>query len=546
MATLYVDWKNGLDANTGGTADPLKTLSHCLAAHAGNGDTIKLRGSGAADEIYYDVAIASALTGLTIEADTGHTPVLSSSVAYTVWVLTGGTTNVYETADATGVAWAAWNGATQLTSVGSIVACDALTNSYYYDGGANKLYVNIGGVPTVIEAGDTWAPAWLSFGANGTIRGLTFHHFTRAAINCSAVGQTVSGCTFAYYAHPLGYAPVALSSTGTLVDGCTNNAGAGGAAFDFGAASQATVSNCAINNTFGLYITNGAGHVIDNVTITGTVYNANRGHISLVNLVTGVTIRNCALGGGAYYYIFIDVGVGHVITGCTCTGGAQEGVYFSAATSGTMSYCTVSDSVHANYIQVGAPSTCVFHHCIAYSTHDVGQGYGWVVHNAAVATYYHCIAAYADRCTGVIRAGWYVLDAGSTATWRNCIAYHNTMGFGADVGTIPDLDYCLANGNGVDYSGMAPGAHDATGDPLLVNVGAYSENFHVKAGSPCIDAGLSIPGINGGYSGTAPDIGAYEYVPFIPYWRPLGSKGYSGTGASVGGAHDFGHARHRG
>jgi hypothetical protein len=36
-------------------------------------------------------------------------------------------------------------------------------------------------------------------------------------------------------------------------------------------------------------------------------------------------------------------------------------------------------------------------------------------------------------------------------------------------------------------------------------------NFQLKAGSPAIDAGRIIPGITDGFSGSAPDIGAYEY-----------------------------------
>ena len=45
-----------------------------------------------------------------------------------------------------------------------------------------------------------------------------------------------------------------------------------------------------------------------------------------------------------------------------------------------------------------------------------------------------------------------------------------------------------------------------------------NRNFTLKAGAPAIDAGVVLPGINGGYVGAAPDLGAYEYGG--PSWKP--------------------------
>jgi hypothetical protein len=70
----------------------------------------------------------------------------------------------------------------------------------------------------------------------------------------------------------------------------------------------------------------------------------------------------------------------------------------------------------------------------------------------------------------------------------------------------------MINGPGV---GFALGSGEKIGNPLFINVGAKA--FHLQAGSPAIDAGLSL-----GYSqdfddqtvpiGVAPDMGAYEYA----------------------------------
>ena len=51
--------------------------------------------------------------------------------------------------------------------------------------------------------------------------------------------------------------------------------------------------------------------------------------------------------------------------------------------------------------------------------------------------------------------------------------------------------------------------HGALGDPLFVDAGAH--NYHLQRGSPGIDTGLRIPGVNDAYAGNAPDVGRYEF-----------------------------------
>jgi len=42
-------------------------------------------------------------------------------------------------------------------------------------------------------------------------------------------------------------------------------------------------------------------------------------------------------------------------------------------------------------------------------------------------------------------------------------------------------------------------------------VSAASGDFRLLTGSPAIDGGMRLPGINDSFSGTAPDIGAFEF-----------------------------------
>jgi uncharacterized repeat protein (TIGR01451 family) len=80
----------------------------------------------------------------------------------------------------------------------------------------------------------------------------------------------------------------------------------------------------------------------------------------------------------------------------------------------------------------------------------------------------------------------------------------------------PVLDYNdVWNNTGGDYLGVAPGVHDISADPLLVDP-AHGD-FHLAPGSPCIDAGDPVNYPPTDFEGDprpqglAPDIGADEY-----------------------------------
>jgi hypothetical protein len=45
-------------------------------------------------------------------------------------------------------------------------------------------------------------------------------------------------------------------------------------------------------------------------------------------------------------------------------------------------------------------------------------------------------------------------------------------------------------------------------------------DFSLKAGSPAIDAGVELPTITDGFTGKAPDIGAYESGRPLPHYGP--------------------------
>jgi hypothetical protein len=58
-----------------------------------------------------------------------------------------------------------------------------------------------------------------------------------------------------------------------------------------------------------------------------------------------------------------------------------------------------------------------------------------------------------------------------------------------------------------------PGTNEMTAatDPKFTNAGAGGLKFRLQPDSPAIDRGAVIPGVTDGHTGTAPDLGAYEY-----------------------------------
>ena len=53
--------------------------------------------------------------------------------------------------------------------------------------------------------------------------------------------------------------------------------------------------------------------------------------------------------------------------------------------------------------------------------------------------------------------------------------------------------------------------HGVTGDPRFVDRAAH--DYHLKSGSPAIDAGVAVSGVSDTWNGAAPDIGRFESTP---------------------------------
>ena len=67
----------------------------------------------------------------------------------------------------------------------------------------------------------------------------------------------------------------------------------------------------------------------------------------------------------------------------------------------------------------------------------------------------------------------------------------------------------MATANNGKTNAEGPEASAVIGNPDFVDTAAY--DFRLRRESPCIDKGQVIDDITDGYTGTVPDIGAYEY-----------------------------------
>jgi len=474
MATYYTDYKNGNDTTGNGqTATPWKTVAKALTI-MGNNDTVLLRGSDANDEVYYERSLVTALTGITIKNDTGHTPVMSPADIKTSWAATGGTTNVYETALTT-ACYGVWNGSTRLTLTANIAACDALTNSYYFDDPGNMLYVNIGGAaPTFIQSVSGANEVLTTNGGGGlTWDGVDVQWFIMALDLQNA--PTVQNATFQYCVWPFAnFHFVRVDGNGVNINNCTF-----------------VDDNLQGNNGLAILIENTASNCeIDTVSITG---------------ING-------------YGISVQGGAGFSIHDCTCVG-MGDGISISADASGNIYHNIIYDTLHG-FIALNSTHTGTvnIYRNTFYFTADPGAGgtHGIVMHSTGIINAYHNVVAWLNRGTG--GEAFYIssTNGGSTITIKNNIMYECIKGIidqgGGGVDEVIVTDYnCFYNctNDFVNISAGEQGTHNVTSDPLFTNSATY--DFTLTESSPCRNVGVAVAGINDDYKGAAPDIGRYEY-----------------------------------
>lgn len=471
MAVYYIDYASGNDTTgNGSSATPYKTLAKALTV-AGNNDTVLARGSVGDKATWfreYNHTISEA--GLTLAADTGHTPVFAASHEYTSWSATAGTTNVYEAAYASANCWGVWNGTQLLASVASTAACDSTPNSRFFDNAGDKLYVNIGGgAPTSIEAYDVANAFAATISGAGVIVREIIYYYQMQALRLTGGADKVQQSTFRY-------------NTG----------------FSTGA-------------SFGFISSHSAGNTIENCIFSHGI-SAKTFHVGTEADSSGLTVRGCNFNTG-HTGVYLDYGTGNLIEDCVASGMSQDGYNAIGATTGTIRHCTAINSVHGG-IRAGATggtSDWVAHHNIVYKTS--GEMAFGLITDGGNTDFHHNVVCWVAN--GII-----VQTNGEVNAYNNIFA--NCTGRGVWVATAyaPTgvRDYNCVYSNVTDYcENWALGAHDIMLAPQFAHPGAH--DFRLLFTSPCIDAGVLVTGINEGFRGAAPDMGAFEYVKPLKHGR---------------------------
>ncbi|WP_256252923.1 carbohydrate binding domain-containing protein [Paenibacillus sp. UNC496MF] len=160
-----------------------------------------------------------------------------------------------------------------------------------------------------------------------------------------------------------------------------------------------------------------------------------------------------------------------------------------------------------------------------------GGGVGIYIDNGASQFLIHHNVSWNNNGAGMI------LNGLTTGKSQGNKVYNNTLGGGqtksiGSAGVVNSADTVVQNnifrgptdpmpGGSAFLNNLLPAAN-----PLFVDETA--SNFHLQTGSPAINAGAVVPGITDGYSGAAPDQGAYEFGQYD--WVP--GCNFNGYGSS--------------
>ena len=309
-----------------------------------------------------------------------------------------------------------------------------------------------------------------------------------------------------------------------------------GGAIDMNGASHCVLEDC--ESTYSNHFTRTARRVPDHPvnTIGGTANTVRNCRIAYAAgtglVITGEdnTVANCVVHDLGYMGTYeaavqINGSRGTVIDHCSIYRAGRGLIQHHKAEGMRITYC---DLHHANMLSNDVGAT------YAWGTDAKGSviAYNWVHHNLGGNT----AGIYLDNfCKGfrvhhnvvwqnqstAIRLNSDALDhlvANNTLAQSpqafSTFAYHAYEPTQKGTRLLNNLVLCTFEPDNPRH--VLSGEKGATLEANLA--GAVARTGMPTAGSAVIDAGVAIPGVTDGYTGAAPDVGAYEYG--APYWRP--------------------------
>jgi parallel beta-helix repeat protein len=277
-----------------------------------------------------------------------------------------------------------------------------------------------------------------------------------------------------------------------------------------------TISNLTLDGTNlgavtnGVLISSGGSGVSQDITVSGcTIINAKAAGVRISGTGTdGNSIINCIVnnnGGSSDGGITCD-GPNNTVTGCTISSQAY-GILLSTgsinADTNTINANTIHDCTK-NGINVTSGTGSLISNNVIYSCTNEG-----IIVTSATGTLVYNNTLYNNNTSHLGVAGLAFTNAGSGAVAKNNILYSDGV-----------KDYSDAASTTSDYNltgdATATGAHSLPStNPSFVN--AAGANFELNAGSPAINAGVTLSAVPKDFlgmtrpQGTSYCIGAYEY-----------------------------------
>ena len=339
----------------------------------------------------------------------------------------------------------------------------------------------------------------------------------------------------------------------SVIGGNANNKSAnissGGGIYAYSSAASSYVTNCTVSNCSasfdggGIYAFSGPSSYVSNCTVSNCSAASRGGGIysSSSSSISNCTVSNCSATSGGGIYAYSSSAASSYVTNCTvsnCSASSDGGgIYAFSGPSSYVSNCTVSNCSATSgggiYAYSSSVSNCTVSNCSAT------YGGGIYANSSSVSncTVSNCSAASAGG--GIYAGSSYV----SNCSVSNCSAA--SAGGGIYAGSF-SINNCASSNNlsnGITGSGISiSGASSANCISPDINL-AYlhptsfigiatteaqkqellTADWHLKAGSPCINAGttigLSQDFLNGKDLDNHPrvlygtiDIGAYEFM----------------------------------
>ena len=243
--------------------------------------------------------------------------------------------------------------------------------------------------------------------------------------------------------------------------------------------------------------------------------------------VTGCTFSGNSAGNGGAIYVKSTTTDESIISDCIFSknSSGEDGAAILADHNITISRCTFDQNSTARYGTFGSRgnNAAVFINCV-FSKNSTKFGGGICLNGGGstitgTITVMNCTFTGNTLLSGGKGGAIYTLNNGNSSsifTITNSIFWNNGGNAIDRSGTtqlLPEVSY-----TDIDQSGYAGSIGNITGNPLF----AGPSDYHLQAGSPCIDNGTSAAAPSTDIEGTSRpqganfDMGAYEY-----YWTPF-------------------------